>query len=74
MSYKAAKEQTTTTRSTYIQSPRLIGGHYKVTLRDFRDLVAATEDYDPNSKVILESTSIQVVETKRSGYIEKGRS
>lgn len=74
---RAALEQTTSTRKVHIQATRLIGGflgpYMRVTLDNLRDLVAATEDYDARSEVRIESTSVLVIETKRSGYFERGR-
>jgi hypothetical protein len=70
---KWAKEQTTTTRVSYVQATRLIGRKSRLTLGALRDLVAATEDYDKSSEVILEDTSAKVTERRSSGWAERGR-
>lgn len=76
---KTAREQTTTTRSSYVQASwyhtgRVRGGSYMmVSLRQLRDLIAATADYDENSTVRLESTSVKVTETRQSNWRALGR-
>lgn len=70
---KWAKEQTTTTRVSYVQATRLIGRKSRLTLSALRDLVAATEDYDGRSEVILEDTSAKVTERTASHWEERGR-
>ncbi|MGN6724094.1 MAG: hypothetical protein ACTHJM_15920 [Marmoricola sp.] len=67
---KLAKEQTTTKRKVYVQRNFLRPG---ITLEDLRDLVAATEDYDMRSEVILEDRRVTVIETRQSIWSHKGR-
>ncbi|MEI3845340.1 MULTISPECIES: hypothetical protein [unclassified Microbacterium] len=70
---KWAKEQTTTSRKSYVQARRLIGGRTRLNLAALRDIVAATEDYDEHSEVMIDDTSVSVTETTRSGWRERGR-
>ena len=69
---KVAKTQTTTQRVTYIQNHFLARGF---SLQDFRDLVAATEDYDKNSRVTFEQNGnvLKVTEVKSTPWTSKGR-
>ncbi|MBG9886145.1 hypothetical protein ABE10_06170 [Bacillus toyonensis] len=70
---KWAKEQTTTTRKSYVQATRLIGGRSRLNLAALRDIVAATENYDEHSEVLIEQTSVSVIETTQSRWRERGR-
>lgn len=71
---KQAREQTTTTRVSYVQATSLIGKRSRLTLGALRDLVASTEDYDERSEVLIEHTSVKVIERKSSHWEERGRS
>lgn len=66
---KRAREQKTTTRHAYVQSYMW----NKISLDDLRDLVAATEDYDRNSKVEMVGNKLTVTETRQSYWAEVGR-
>jgi hypothetical protein len=67
---KRAHEQRTSTREAYVQSPLLGLG---IRLADLRDIVAATEDYDEHSVVVLEKKRVTITETRRSHWLEVGR-
>lgn len=69
---KRAKEITQSTRRTYVQSDIMWGKRGGIQLADLRDLVAATEDYDRFSRVILEPNKVEVIETTTSPWREKG--
>lgn len=69
---KRAAEQTTTTRRSYVQSSLLFGKGGGIQLQDLRDLVAATADYDWQSRVILEPNKAEVVETRQSAWRHAG--
>lgn len=64
-----AREQVTTTRQTYVQCSLLSRG---VSLTDLRDLVAATRDYDPRSRVEVEGKKITVTEVNRGYWLKRG--
>lgn len=70
---KRAAEQSTTVRESYVQSSLLFGKGGGIQLADLRDIVAATEDYDSGSRVILEPQKVTVIETTRSSWRHKGR-
>ena len=70
---KRAAEQSTTTRHSYVQSSLMFGIGGGIELADLRDLVAATEDYDQFSRVILENKKVTVIETKASYWMKRGR-
>lgn len=70
---KRAAEITTTTRRSYVQSNLLFGIGGGIQLADLRDIVAATEDYSPYSRVILKPQKVEVIETLSSPWINKGR-
>ena len=44
-----------------------------IHLSDLRDIVAATNDYDDNSRVILEPNKVTVIQTRESYWIKRGR-
>lgn len=70
---KWAKEQTTAKRVTYVQATRILGAASQIRLAALRDLVAATADYDERSEVLLEQSSVKVIEVKRSHWRDRGR-
>lgn len=70
---KRAAEITTTTRHAYVQSNLMFGIGGGIQLADLRDLVAATDDYDPQSRVILEKQKVTVIETLSTPWIKRGR-
>ena len=70
---KWAKEKTTTTRVSYVQATALIGRKARINLDALRDLVAATEDYDRFSEVLIDHSSVKVTECKASHWLERGR-
>ena len=72
MRLKRAREQATSIRETYVQSNLMWGKGGGISLDDLRDLVAATADYDPGSRVLLEEKRVTVTETLRTPWAEKG--
>ena len=70
---KNAAEKTTTTRQAYVQSNSMFGLGGGIHLSDLRDIVAATNDYDDNSRVILEPNKVTVIQTRESYWIKRGR-
>lgn len=70
---KRAAELTTTTREVYVQSSLMFGIGGGIQLADLRDIVAATEDYDHFSRVILEKQKVTVIETLTTPWKHKGR-
>ena len=70
---KRAKEQEITTRKAYVQSSLLFGIGGGIQLEDLRDLVDATKDYDPGSRVILKPQNVTVIETRQGSWVAKGR-
>lgn len=70
---KRAAEIKTTTRKAYVQSNLMFGLGGGIQLADLRDLVAATDDYDSMSRVILEKQKVTVIETLSTPWIRKGR-
>ena len=69
---RRAREQTQTTRRSYVQSSLMWGRRGGISLADLRDLVAATADYEDGSRVILEPNRVEVVETMTSPWAERG--
>ena len=68
---KSAKTQETNRRVTYIQNHTLSRGW---SLEDFRDLVAATQDYDKKSRVTIEQHGnvLKVTEVKSTHWTSRG--
>jgi hypothetical protein len=73
VSIKRAAEKKTTTRYAYVQSSLMWGKGGGISLADLRDVVAATEDYDPHSRVILEPNKVSVTETLETPWEKRGR-
>ena len=70
---KRAAEITTTERKAYVQSSLMFGVGGGIHLADLRDIVAATEDYNQFSRVILEKQKVTVIETLSTPWVHRGR-
>lgn len=70
---KRAAEQKTTIRKAYVQSDLIFGLGGGIQLADLRDIVAATEDYHPSSRVTLEPQRVTVIEQLATPWARRGR-
>lgn len=70
---KRAAERKTTTRYAYVQSSLMWGKGGGISLANLRDIVAATEDYAPDSRVVLTPNKVEVIETLSTPWKSSGR-